>query len=246
MSIIENGTAAAIVRNRIEDKNTLQNKGQIYAGTGESEQILNETVYKTAAVAAPDANDKILVSDSTTETGLAWKSATDVLSGGGGTVDNAKNVTDSIGGVSLSNIFVGNTPTVQNASYASNAGTATNATYAASAGNATNATNATTATNATYTSFTKNTFKTGTTSVTPSDTAAKFYYIVTRNTNLRGGAIIPKNFTKFLIPCLYNNDTMAFVIINHLINTFSVSAAFSLNGQTIDIDDIKISIQAIN
>lgn len=81
MSIIENGTAAKIVRNRMEDKNTLKSKGQIYAGTGETEQILNETVYKTAAVAAPDDNNKILVSDSNTETGLAWKSATDVLSG---------------------------------------------------------------------------------------------------------------------------------------------------------------------
>lgn len=47
MSIIENGLRADVFRNRVEDKNALQNLGDIYVGTGVSSRIDGVNVQKT-------------------------------------------------------------------------------------------------------------------------------------------------------------------------------------------------------
>ena len=62
MSVIENGLRADIMRKRMEDKNTLQNKGSLYVGTGNKETIENKDIYETAELLKGN-NGNILVYD---------------------------------------------------------------------------------------------------------------------------------------------------------------------------------------
>ena len=57
MSIIENGLRADIMRKRMEDKNTLQNKGSLYVGIGNGQTTaINPSNDKTYQVLVSDAN----------------------------------------------------------------------------------------------------------------------------------------------------------------------------------------------
>ena len=58
MSVIENGLRADIMRKRMEDKNTLQNKGSLYIGTGEKETM--ELKWSNGILSVQDYNKDIL------------------------------------------------------------------------------------------------------------------------------------------------------------------------------------------
>ena len=47
MSIIEAGLRADIMRGRIEDKNSLTKKGDLYVGTGDSKTVGDRKIYET-------------------------------------------------------------------------------------------------------------------------------------------------------------------------------------------------------
>lgn len=78
MVIIDNNITFEEFRNRCEDKNTLTEKGQLYAGTGNAITINSNEVAQTTATPAPSAN-ALLVRDSDQLSGLNWKPVLDVL-----------------------------------------------------------------------------------------------------------------------------------------------------------------------
>ena len=71
MSIIENGLRADIMRKRMEDKNTLKNKGSLYVGTGNKETIETKDTYETKELSKGNSGEILicLSSDGT----LEWK-----------------------------------------------------------------------------------------------------------------------------------------------------------------------------
>ena len=92
-STIPSGLRGDVMRKRIEDKNTLQHKGSLYVGTGESETItVDETdypIYETTELEAGEDNE-ILVADSSTNSGLKYS------------LVNTENMTDnSVTGIKL-------------------------------------------------------------------------------------------------------------------------------------------------
>lgn len=77
MSTIGNKVTAKDFRERVEDKNTLYQKGTLYVGTGEGNA--GETnAYKTVATPLPEENS-VLVKDDVKEGGLGWKNIVDMV-----------------------------------------------------------------------------------------------------------------------------------------------------------------------
>ena len=102
MSIIPSGLRADIMRKRMEDKNTLENKGSLYVGTGISTVISasdaagvvrSETIYTTEALTIPSGkeNGAILVTDSSSRNGLKWGNDISVSSLSAATITNTGN-----------------------------------------------------------------------------------------------------------------------------------------------------------
>ena len=60
MSVIENGLRADIMRKRMEDKNTLQHKGSLYVGTGNSESEDNKITYETEEFVKGNSGEVLL------------------------------------------------------------------------------------------------------------------------------------------------------------------------------------------
>ena len=59
MSVIPNLVTAKVIRNRMEDKNSLNQKGNLYVGTGVQASIDGKTVYSTTSfIACPSTVDK--------------------------------------------------------------------------------------------------------------------------------------------------------------------------------------------
>ena len=59
MSVIPNLVTAKVIRNRMEDKNSLDQKGNLYVGTGSQASIDGEAVYTTNSfIACPSTVDK--------------------------------------------------------------------------------------------------------------------------------------------------------------------------------------------
>ena len=59
MSVIPNLVTAKVIRNRMEDKNSLDQKGNLYVGTGVQASIDGEAVYTTTSfIACPSTVDK--------------------------------------------------------------------------------------------------------------------------------------------------------------------------------------------
>ena len=76
MSIIEAGLRADIMRGRIEDKNSLTKKGDLYVGTGKSNTVpdSNYKIYETGTLSIPSGCEGYpLVVDSTSQYGLTYK-----------------------------------------------------------------------------------------------------------------------------------------------------------------------------
>ena len=76
MSIIEAGLRADIMRGRIEDKNSLTKKGDLYVGTGNSKTVPDSKtkIYETGTLSIPSGCEGYpLVVDSTSQYGLAYK-----------------------------------------------------------------------------------------------------------------------------------------------------------------------------
>ena len=70
-NVIPAGLRADIMRKRMEDKNTLQNKGSLYIGTGEKEtdKDTNEIMYKTEELQKGNSGE-VLLSEIDSETNL--------------------------------------------------------------------------------------------------------------------------------------------------------------------------------
>lgn len=159
-----------------------------------------------------------------------------------GIVDNAKNVTETIGGRLLSSIFVGNTSTVQNASYAVSAGTADQAKTA---------TNATTAK---QTSFYNYKFEGGTSNAVAPAADSKFYYVellTYRNSSFLGGVIVPAK-TTFVVPCYDTtisqiDERLMFYLVNFASfnNTYTVVGRWDYTLSFKKDTNVRIRMQAI-
>lgn len=123
-----------VVRNLIENKNVLAQKGALYVGTGNSQEFDGTSCAETTSVTPPTENYSVLVSDSTSaDGGLKWEKMTDAISNAraGGqsflvdralSADDAKNVSGTINGVAISDIFTSNGKMVKQASAAMSAG----------------------------------------------------------------------------------------------------------------------------
>lgn len=74
MSTIEAGLRADIMRERIEDKNSLAKKGDLYVGTGKSKTVQDSKIYETGTLSIPSGCEGYpLVVDSKSTYGLAYK-----------------------------------------------------------------------------------------------------------------------------------------------------------------------------
>lgn len=74
MSIIEPGLRADIMRQRIEDKNSLAKKGDLYVGTGSYETVSDSIICKTGTLSIPSGCEGYpLVVDSKSTYGLTYK-----------------------------------------------------------------------------------------------------------------------------------------------------------------------------
>lgn len=74
MSIIEAGLRADIMRGRIEDKNSLTKKGDLYVGTGKSKAVQDSKIYETGTLSIPSGCEGYpLIVDSTSQYGLTYK-----------------------------------------------------------------------------------------------------------------------------------------------------------------------------
>ena len=103
-----------VVRNLIENKNVLAQKGALYVGTGNSQEFDGTSCAETTSVTPPTENYSVLVSDSTSaDGGLKWEKMTDAISNaraGGQSflVDralSADNVSGTINGVAIGDIL---------------------------------------------------------------------------------------------------------------------------------------------
>lgn len=71
-------------RQRIEDKNTLKNKGDLYVGTGETTTYTRPNgeeaqIYKTAVLSAPTEDNQVLMSDSSSDNGIKYGNIIDAV-----------------------------------------------------------------------------------------------------------------------------------------------------------------------
>lgn len=123
-----------VVRNLIENRNTLAQKGALYVGTGNSQEFDGTSCAETTSITPPTENYSVLVSDSTSaDGGLKWEKMTDAISNARArgqsflvdkalSADDAKNVSETINGVAISDIFTSNGKMVKQASAAMSAG----------------------------------------------------------------------------------------------------------------------------
>jgi len=70
-TIIEPGLRADIMRKQMETKNQLKNKGDIYVGTGVSDESTGEVIYATDFLSV-GSNNTILQADSNATNGLKY------------------------------------------------------------------------------------------------------------------------------------------------------------------------------
>lgn len=68
---IPNGLIAVKMRKSMENKNILVSKGALYVGTGDSETVDGDIIYKTMALIPSDDGNR-LVCDSNEDEGLRW------------------------------------------------------------------------------------------------------------------------------------------------------------------------------
>ena len=121
---IPNGLAAGVMRNSMENKNLLNEKGSLYAGTGTTTAIQDGvgntyTIPNTEAVPPATGAGQVLMSDDDAPTGMSWQSTVP-------NATNANNVTTQINGRNISNIFESDGVTVKNAINANNVTTQIN------------------------------------------------------------------------------------------------------------------------
>lgn len=122
-----------VVRNLIENRNTLAQKGALYVGTGNSQEFDGTSCAETVAITPPSQADCVLVSDNSpsADGGLKWKTikqaVQDARSNGQSiAVDDAnnavssQNVSTTINGVALSEIFESDKKTAKQATLAQN------------------------------------------------------------------------------------------------------------------------------
>lgn len=116
-----------VVRNLIENKNVLAQKGALYVGTGNSQEFDGTSCAETVAITPPSQVDCVLVSDNSpsADGGLKWKTIKQAVqdarnNGQSIAVDDANNVSATINGVALSEIFEDNKKTAKQATLAQN------------------------------------------------------------------------------------------------------------------------------
>lgn len=120
-----------VVRNLIENKNVLAQKGALYVGTGNSQEFDGTSCAETVAITPPSQVDCVLVSDNSplADGGLKWKTIKQAVqdarnNGQSITVDDAnnavssRNVSTTINGVALNEIFEDNKKTVKESTLA--------------------------------------------------------------------------------------------------------------------------------
>lgn len=90
-NVIPNGLLASEMRNRMEDKNTLAQKGSMYAGTG----AMGENGAAVTTFTPPPSENSLLVKDDEQDGGLGWKNVGDVIDSAdaAGQTINANNAT---------------------------------------------------------------------------------------------------------------------------------------------------------
>lgn len=120
-----------VVRNLIENKNVLAQKGALYVGTGNSQEFDGTSCAETVAITPPSQVDCVLVSDDSplADGGLKWKTIKQAVqdarnNGQSIAVDDAnnavssRNVSATINGVALNEIFEDNKKTVKESTLA--------------------------------------------------------------------------------------------------------------------------------
>lgn len=122
-----------VVRNLIENKNVLAQKGALYVGTGNSQEFDGTSCSETVAITPPSQVDCVLVSDNSplADGGLKWKTIKQAVqdarnNGQSIAVDDAnnavssRNVSATINGMALNEIFEDNKKTVKESTLAQN------------------------------------------------------------------------------------------------------------------------------
>lgn len=130
---ISDNLRSDVVRNLIENRNTLAQKGALYVGTGNSQEFDGTSCAETVAITPPSQVDCVLVSDNSpsAEGGLKWKTIKQAVqdarnNGQSIAVDDAnnavssQNVSTTINGVALSEIFESDKKTAKQATLAQN------------------------------------------------------------------------------------------------------------------------------
>lgn len=102
-NVIPNGLTASKMRNRMEDKNTLAQKGSMYAGTG----VMGENGAAVTTFTPPPSENTLLVKDNTQEGGLNWKNVSDVINNAktAGQIINANNADKATISTNVENII---------------------------------------------------------------------------------------------------------------------------------------------
>lgn len=127
MSTIDNNRTFKEFRERCEDKNTLNNKGSLYVGTGSQKKLSNGAlIYETGAITPPTSNSEVLTKNNNATGGLSWTLIAEVLSvatteGQNTYVKDSNNVKATINGKNINDIFENNGTTVKNAKLAERA-----------------------------------------------------------------------------------------------------------------------------
>lgn len=107
MSTVNDKSTFEEFRKRCEDKDTLQSKGSLYAGTGNKETTTGgRGICVTTATPSPQENS-LLIKDETKESGLNWKPVEDVLNDASNAGQNTsvKNVEETIKNVEIISFF---------------------------------------------------------------------------------------------------------------------------------------------
>ena len=71
MSTIQNNLKANIMREHMEDKNTLNSKGSLYVGLGTTHSVSSEIIQETDKLSV-GSNNQVLIADSSTSSGLKY------------------------------------------------------------------------------------------------------------------------------------------------------------------------------
>ena len=115
--VFPNNQRADVMRNSMENKNLLANRGSIYVGTGNSSTIGSDTVYRTAALSpvfngSSIIDDYVIITDNSSATGLDFKPLSGISVGNSSrvyvTVSNVATITSGFKEITIVDVLPSN------------------------------------------------------------------------------------------------------------------------------------------